>query len=156
MQAPPLQWLSRLGRLEKSLLALLALYFVFTFIRPESTLGSVAMLLALITAMLLVFRLARRGMQKLIWRLRNRLMVVYLVNTELNRRTTGLMGTVEALVRTRTSGSEEMVNRIAPLIRYRFPAFQLLVDGEDQLRFPRDSDLQSPPPEWKPVSGLVL
>jgi len=177
--------LGKFGRLEKALLLFLLLYAVLSLATPGSVVSSVILLALVATGLAVLFRLARHGMHRLIWRLRNRLIVaylfiavvpilliltmvaivayavigqmaVYLVTTELNRRAASLAGPVEALAHAAPLNREEAVNRFAPLIRSRFPEFEVLIRGGGEMRFPENSGLEPPPAEWKDASGLIL
>jgi phosphoserine phosphatase RsbU/P len=177
--------LERIGPLEKALFLLLALYGLFAAARPSSGWTALLLLLSFGIGMLVLFRIARRGIHSLIWRLRNRLIVaylfiavvpvllvlalvgittyavigqmaVYLVDSELTRRTNALVPPAEALTRTKAAEREDMVHRIAPMIRSRFANFELLVSGEDEdVRFPEGNQVAPPPEGWKNSSGLV-
>src|SRR3974377_582998 len=63
-----------IGTAERVLLVLLALYIAFRV----SGISPLARAPAFGGALVVAFQLARRGMQKAIWRLRNRLIVAYL------------------------------------------------------------------------------
>src|SRR5690242_12236588 len=67
-----------LGRIEKAFLTLIVLYAILYFTRVAPTLQSLTALAAFFLGLVTLFRLARRGMRKAIWRLRNRLIAAYL------------------------------------------------------------------------------
>ena len=175
----------RLGRIEKAFLVFAVLYALLYFTRVAPTIQLLAALGAFIFALLALFRLARRGMRKAIWRLRNRLIVaylfiavvpiiliaalagiaayavigqmaVYLVNTELSHRVNGLLRQAEALARTPVRDPEQTLRRFVPMIQNGFPQFELRISGQEDLRYPPESQLEPPPPAWKRASGLIL
>jgi sigma-B regulation protein RsbU (phosphoserine phosphatase) len=175
----------RLGRIEKAFLVFAVLYALLYFTRVAPTIQLLAALGAFIFALLALFRLARRGMRKAIWRLRNRLIVaylfiavvpiiliaalagiaayavigqmaVYLVNTELSHRVNGLLRQAEALARTPVRDPEQTLRRFVPMIQNGFPQFELRISGREDLRYPPESQLEPPPPAWKRASGLIL
>ena len=175
----------RLGRIEKAFLVFAVLYALLYFTRVAPTIQLLAALGAFIFALLALFRLARRGMRKAIWRLRNRLIVaylfiavvpiiliaalagiaayavigqmaVYLVNTELTHRVNGLLRQAEALARTPVRDPEQTLRRFVPMIQNGFPQFELRISGQEDLRYPPESQLEPPPPAWKRASGLIL
>jgi sigma-B regulation protein RsbU (phosphoserine phosphatase) len=175
----------RLGRIEKAFLVFAVLYALLYFTRVAPTIQLLAALGAFIFALLALFRLARRGMRKAIWRLRNRLIVaylfiavvpiiliaalagiaayavigqmaVYLVNTELSHRVNGLLRQAEALARTPVRDPEQTLRRFVPMIQNGFPQFELRISGHEDLRYPPESQLEPPPPAWKRASGLIL
>src|SRR5579864_1058373 len=71
------RWRS-LGRIEKTFLILLVAYILLYFTRLSPMLQSIAAVAAFIAGLIVLFSLARRGMRKAIWRLRNRLIAAYL------------------------------------------------------------------------------
>jgi sigma-B regulation protein RsbU (phosphoserine phosphatase) len=175
----------RLGRIEKAFLVFAVLYALLYFTRVAPTIQLLAALGAFIFVLLALFRLARRGMRKAIWRLRNRLIVaylfiavvpiiliaalagiaayavigqmaVYLVNTELSHRVNGLLRQAEALARTPVRDPEQTLRRFVPMIQNGFPQFELRISGHEDLRYPPESQLEPPPPAWKRASGLIL
>jgi phosphoserine phosphatase RsbU/P len=177
--------LGRIGWLEKALAVFALLYAVLTLAAPGSLGESLAWMAVLVAGMLVALRLARRSIRHIIWRLRNRLIVAYLfiavvpiglivvlvemtadgifgqtaihlVNSELSRRIAGLNGPAEALARTPAARRDETVDRIVPLIRNRFPEFEILIRGENEVRYPVESDMLPPPAGWKDANGLVM
>jgi sigma-B regulation protein RsbU (phosphoserine phosphatase) len=177
--------LARIGLLEKVLVVFVVAYLVLALAKPGSIAESLVWLATLFTGMLVAFRLMRRSIHHVIWRLRNRLIVaylfiavvpiglivvlvrmtadgilgqmaIYLVNSELNRRIASLNGPAEALARTPTDRAEETVERIVPLIRSRFPEFELLIRGDGEVHYPAGSQLQPPPAAWENANGLIM
>ncbi len=175
----------RLGPIEKAFLVFAVLYALLYFTRVAPTMQLLAALGAFILGLLALFKLARRGMRKAIWRLRNRLIVaylfiavvpiilivalagiagyavigqmaVYLVNTELTHRVNGLLRPAEALARAPIGDPEQTLRRFVPMIRNGFPQFELRISGHEDLRYPPESRLDPPPPAWKRASGLIL
>jgi sigma-B regulation protein RsbU (phosphoserine phosphatase) len=175
----------RLGPIEKAFLVFAVVYALLYFTRLAPTVQLLAALGAFIFALLALFKLARRGMRKAIWRLRNRLIVaylfiavvpiilivalaaiagyavigqmaVYLVSTELTHRVNGLLRPAEALARAPIGDPEVTLNRFVPMIRNGFPQFELRISGHEDLRYPAESRLGPPPPAWKRASGLIL
>jgi sigma-B regulation protein RsbU (phosphoserine phosphatase) len=175
----------RLGRIEKALLVFAVVYALLYFTRVAPTVQLLAAMGAFILGLLALFKLARRGMRKAIWRLRNRLiaaylfiavvpiilivalaaiagyavigqMAVYLVNTELTHRVNSLLRPAEALARAPIGDPEVTLNRFVPMIRNGFPQFELRISGHEDLRYPPESQLEPPPPAWKRASGLIL
>ena len=174
-----------LGRIEKAFLVFAAVFALLYFTRAAPIMQLAAALGAFILVLLALVKLARRGMRKAIWRLRNRLIVaylfiavvpiilivalaviagyavigqmaVYLVNTELTHRVNGLLRPAEALARAPIGEPEQTLNRFVPMIRNGFPQFELLIGGHENLRYPPESRLEPPPPAWKRASGLIL
>jgi sigma-B regulation protein RsbU (phosphoserine phosphatase) len=164
------QW----SRTQKLLLLLLALYFVLHVTHASDTAQAVVAVVTFLAALATAFQLARRGIQKAIWRLRNRLMVaylfiavvpvvliftlaaiaawavigqmaVYLVTTELSHRQASLARQAEALARVPVRDPELTLSRFAMLMHNSFPQFEMVATGREQLRYPPESTLTHPP-----------
>src|ERR1035441_5823686 len=130
----------RLGLIAKAFLIVLAVWLALYFSGVSSLAQSLVGLAAFFLGLVALFRVARRGMRKAIWRLRNRLiaaylfiavvpiililalvgiagyavigqMAVYLVNTELTHRINGLLFPAEALARVPIADPEATINR---------------------------------------------
>src|ERR1017187_8880265 len=71
------RWRS-LGRIEKAFPILLVAYLLLYFTRLAPILQSIVGVAASLAGLIVLFRLARRGVIKAIWRLRNRLIAAYL------------------------------------------------------------------------------
>ena len=75
---PRLKFLYRkLGRIEKTFILLVLLDAVLAYALPASFVGLLITFATWIAGFLVAIRLARAGVKKLIWRLRNRLIVAY-------------------------------------------------------------------------------
>ncbi|MGD0870133.1 MAG: SpoIIE family protein phosphatase [Bryobacteraceae bacterium] len=175
----------RLGFVEKAFLVVLAVWLALYFSGISSLGQSLAGLAAFFLGLAGLFRVARRGMRKAIWRLRNRLiaaylfiavvpivliltlvgiagwwvigqMAVYLVNTELTHREQALLNQAEAQASHPSRDPSASMSRFAFMTRRSFPNFEVLVTGEQELRVPPESTLNHPSSEWKQASGLIL
>jgi sigma-B regulation protein RsbU (phosphoserine phosphatase) len=172
----------KLARVEKAFAIALLVYLLLRLTRVGGSLvGMIAVLLGLAVA----FRLARQGMKRAIWRLRNRLIATYLfiavvpillvltlvgtaayaiigqiatylANSELSNRTESLLGPADALASIPDENLDNAVNRFASLIHNRFPEFEVLVHGDKEVHYPADSTLEPPPGAWDHASGLVV
>ncbi len=165
--------LGKLGRIDKLFLILLAVYVPARLAWPGSLLELLLALVLYVVGFVVACRLARFGIRKLIWRLRNRLLVVYLfiavvpvvliltlagigawiltgqiatymVVTELDRRTTALLGPARLHVR-----------GLLPPYRQRFPGLQLLSTNGGTWRDPPDASITAPPAGWGEAAGLM-
>ena len=67
----------KLGRIEKVFIILVVLAVLLAYALPASFIGLMVSLAAWVTGFVVAIRLARTGVKKLIWRLRNRLIVAY-------------------------------------------------------------------------------
>jgi sigma-B regulation protein RsbU (phosphoserine phosphatase) len=175
----------RLGSAEIVLLALLGVYMLLRISGISSLAQSLVGLAAFFAALVVAFRLARRGMRQAIWRLRNRLMVaylfiavvpvvlilllvaiagwavigqmaVYLVTTELSHRQNALMRQAEALAHVPVRDPDLTLRRMSMVMHNVFPNFELIMSGREDLRYPANSTLTPPPAEWQHGSGLIL
>ncbi|MBC8168020.1 MAG: SpoIIE family protein phosphatase [Bryobacteraceae bacterium] len=171
----------RIGRPEWTFAALLLSYVLLSFIP-----GTGFWKLVLLVAGAVVFlRMTRRIVKQLLWRLRNRLITayifialvpvvlitllsglgvgllggqlsIYLVTSELERRTSTLRGTIEFLARDDFGMREGWAERVAPVLESRNPGLELLVQDRTLWSYPADARLSPPPAGWKPGSGLLL
>ena len=179
-----ISWRS-LGRWERALVVALLVYVALRLVgatpRAQWWLACVCFLLGLVVA----FRLAVRGLRKVIWRLRNRLMAayvfiavvpvvlilllaaiatyfvigqmaVYLVNTELEHREWMLTRSAEALARVPITDPATALGRFESVTRAAFPEFALQVSGRRELRYPPGNTVSHPPAEWRSASGLIV
>jgi sigma-B regulation protein RsbU (phosphoserine phosphatase) len=145
---------------------------------------TVLLTLVLVTGgVLLGARLALRH-SRLIWRLRNRLIVTYvfvgvvpivlilalaflgtwivtgqiatyLVSSELSRRAAGLENPARFLSEAPVNERADVMKQLAPLLQGRYPGFQVLVTDGETYRYPTDSKLEPPPDGWNNYTGLV-
>jgi sigma-B regulation protein RsbU (phosphoserine phosphatase) len=178
-----------LGWPEKLFLVLLIVYAALRLLPSPSEfqlLALIATLIALVvTGLVVAVRLLRAGIRKVVWRLRNRLVVaylfiavvpvvlilvllligaylltgqiaVYLVTTELERRAEALVGPTEGLITTPPQLRAERIRWMAPYFRERYPGMELLVRDRSEWRYPEASSIQLPPSEWGSTSGMVL
>src|ERR1700693_3215710 len=147
----------RLGRLDKTFLFLLLVYAALYFSAISPLIQSLVGLVAFCVGLLCAFRLARRGMRRAIWRLRNRLIAaylfiavvpliltlvgmagwavigqiaVYLVNTQLSQHEMNLMRQARGLARFPLRDPEGGLNRVAMNTRDTFPVFEMLITGK--------------------------
>lgn len=165
--------LGRLGRTEQVLLILLALYLLGRLAFPGSVFHLLVTLAVYVLGTVVACKLGRTGIKRLIWRLRNRLLVVYLfiavvpvvlilmlaamgawiltgqvatylVITELDARANALLGPARAHVR-----------GFPPPYRQRFPGLELLSTNGGVWRDPPEASISAPPKGWGEASGLV-
>jgi sigma-B regulation protein RsbU (phosphoserine phosphatase) len=175
----------KLGRIEKAFLVLVLLAAVLAYASPTSLVELLATIAAWIAGFLVVIRLARTAAKKLIWRLRNRLIVayafiamvpvalilalvlvsvygltgqiaIYLVNSELERRTAILKGSAATILESPPVHRPEAILRTQDFAQRFFPATEILVrDGSGEYRYPASSAISAPPAGWKDASGII-
>lgn len=174
-----------LGRLGMAFLALLVAYAALRFAAPNSGFTWLAAIAFYVTGMLFALQLARRNARRLTWRLRNRLIVaylfiafvpialiailaalagwelvggtaVYLVSSELERRTNAMDGVAHLLAETPIEKRANTIHDVIPYLEHLFPRVMLAVRDEKMYRYPADSEAPSAPVGWKDASGLVM
>jgi sigma-B regulation protein RsbU (phosphoserine phosphatase) len=167
-----------LGRLEKAVVLLLPVNVILWLTGFAPVAQWLLACLTFLLGVVVAFRLARRGLRKAIWRLRNRLiaayvfiavvpvvlilllaaiatyavigqMAVYLVNTELRHRQAVLLRSAEALALVPVTDPSTALGRFETVTRGAFPEFSLLITGKRELRFPPANKIQQPPEEWR-------
>ncbi len=183
--SPRLKHLAQiLGRWGVAFFVLLALDVALAYLAPRSSLRLLVALALYVSGLLFVLQLIRRNMRRLIWRLRNRLIVaylfiafvpivlivilvaiggymlagqtsVYLVSSELDRRLEALNGVAGMLAGTPAAKQQNAIREVAPYVRNRFPTVELLIRAEETYRYPETSSLAPPPAGWKNAGGLI-
>ena len=133
----------------------------------------------------MAIRLARTGIKRLIWRLRNRLIVayafiamvpialilalvmvstygltgqiaIYLINSELDRRTSILKGSAATILDAPLQHRQEVIQRTQAFTQRFFPATEILVRDGGEFRYPATSTIVPPPAGWKDANGIVV
>lgn len=163
----------------------LVLYLTLLLAAPEWSLSPILALAVYALGLIAGIRLIRRGIGNAIWRLRNRLIIaylfiavvpivlvvalvfittyiitgqlaIYLVSSELNRRTAALRRPAEILARASTERRADMLRAFLPNLTAALPGLEVLIRNGQELRFPPDSSLVSAPPGWGNSNGIVL
>lgn len=175
----------QIGRIEQFFVLCTALALIFYFTGLSNGWTTLVDLAAFVLGLWVSIRLVKWVSRNALWRLRNRLVVaylfvglvptvlicllmgitvylvsgqiaVYLVTTELERRTSAIRGSAEFLLR----AADEPVdfNRmVAPYLKARYPGLEVVAENNDSYwTFPEDSDLEPPPDGWKDTTGLVV
>ncbi|HUE00283.1 MAG TPA: SpoIIE family protein phosphatase [Bryobacteraceae bacterium] len=175
----------KLGRIEKTFLFALVLAIVLAIAAPATLIELLVTFAVWILGFIVAVRLARTGVKKLIWSLRNRLIVayafiamvpiglilalvlvstywltgqiaIYLVNSELDRRTSILRGSAATILETAPVRRTEVIQRTLEFTQRFFPAAEILVRDGGELRYPPSSTITAPPAGWKDASGIVV
>jgi phosphoserine phosphatase RsbU/P len=171
----------RIGRVERAFAVVLAIYMVASYFKAPGL--TVLKLIVSIVGLWTAIRVARSVVTQMLWALRNRLIVayffialvpiilitalvglggilvggqlsVYLVTSELERRTNALRSSVEFVARGPQSRPDAVAN-FAQFLQTRFPGIQILVsDGRSSISAPRPG--LEPPANWPDGSGLVV
>jgi sigma-B regulation protein RsbU (phosphoserine phosphatase) len=173
----------RIGRVERAFAVLLVLYLLASYASLPG-LGFLQ-LAVLITGAWTAIRLARIAVKELLWRLRNRLIVayffiavvpillitalaglgtalvggqlsIYLVTSELDRRTASLRNSIDYLTRN-TRDRDQWAATIGPYLQTRFPGLEICVrDAASIWKWPDGATMPPPADGWKDTSGLVM
>jgi sigma-B regulation protein RsbU (phosphoserine phosphatase) len=175
----------KLGRIEKTFIILVLLAAVLAYAAPASAIGLVVTFAAWIAGIVVAIRLARSGVKKIIWRLRNRLIVayafiamvpivlilvlvlvsaygltgqiaLYLINSELDRRTSILRNAANTIAETPAERRPEVILRTHDFTERFFPTSAILVRDSAEYRYPASASIASPPAGWKDTSGIIV
>jgi sigma-B regulation protein RsbU (phosphoserine phosphatase) len=175
----------KLGHIEKAFLILVILAAVLAYAFPASFVGLLVTFAAWIAGFVVAIRLTRTGVKKLLWRLRNRLIVayafiamvpialilalvlvstygltgqiaIYLVNSELDRRTNILKGSTAPILDAPPGHRPEAVLRTQDFTQRFFPVTEILVRDGGEYRYPASSTITAPPAGWKDANGIVV
>lgn len=140
----------RLGKLDKAFLILLLFYIVLLLAVPANGFVSFLQFILFVLGAWVVIRLTRVGLRKAIWRLRNRILVtyvliavvpilliitlaglgtymlagqvaVYLARSELDRRVASMQAVVDSLLHTNPVIRVESLRRTGEIYSERFP-----------------------------------
>lgn len=171
-------------RVERLFLVLLVVYLLLRWTAPGATFTSLVGVALVLTGFMAGIRWARKGIRAALWRLRNRLVVaylliavvpialilalayfgsslltgqiaLYLVSAQLERRADGLMGAARALVATPPETRENPARRLAPFYQDRYPGLELFVRNGREWRFPENASITAPPPGHAETAGLL-
>ncbi len=173
------------GLAEKLFLLLLVLYGFLRWLGPASLSLLLVQVGLTLTGLVVAVKFSRRGIRQAIWRLRNRLVVtyvfiavvpivlilllvaigtyivtgqiaVYLVTSELERRSAALMAPAQGLLYTAPQEVQDRIRWLAPFFAERYPGLELVVRNGREWRYPEDSTLRLPARIEGTTSGLVL
>lgn len=165
---------------------LLLAYVCLLLVVPHSLFVSLVQLALLGAGGWLLFRIARMGVRKLIWGLRNRLLVaylfiavvpvllvvslagmgfymlasqlgVYVARNELDRRIARLHAATEAIARSDASAREHALRGFARVLSNRFSGLAMILRQNSGVSvLPEDSALAPPPVGWGEENGIVF
>jgi phosphoserine phosphatase RsbU/P len=171
----------RIGRLEIAFAAVLAIYIVIAILDYTGPVRSILKLVLAALGVWLAIRVSRAAVRQMLWRLRNRLIVayffiavvpiilitllgglavalvggqisIYLVTSELERRTASLRASVELLAR--DIHDDAWVSNIATFLQGRYPGLELVVRDKQTLAFPAGAAM--PSADWPKGNGLTV
>ena len=173
------------GPAEKLFLFLLVLDGILRWLGPGSLLLLLIQVGLTLTGSIVALKFSRSRIRQAIWRLRNRLVVtyvfiavvpivlilllftigayivtgqvaVYLVTSELARRSAGLLPPALGLLYSAPQDVQDRIRWLAPFYAQRYPGLELVVRNGREWRYPEGSTLPLPPRIERTESGLFL
>ncbi len=185
--ARPSRWKSAYERLrwpEKLGLILLAMLLILYFGSPGSSYILPVWILLTGAVSVSAVRVARAGIRRLIWGVRNRLLVtylfiavvpillilamagtavylcvgqvaVYLITNELDRRAASLAAPARGLMEGPGQRRAERLRWLASQIEQHYPGVEILIGGQEEWRYPETSTLDFPPAGWTDSNGVL-
>jgi sigma-B regulation protein RsbU (phosphoserine phosphatase) len=178
--------LRRTGKLERTFALLLLAYVCLLLVAPHSLFVTLLQLTLWGAGAWLLFRVARMGVRKLIWRLRNRLLVaylfiavvpvllvvslagmgfyilasqlgVYVALDELDHRVARLHAATEAVARSDAPARLHALRGSLRVLSGRFAGLIMILRQEGGTSvLPEDSGLAAPPDGWGEANGIVF
>jgi sigma-B regulation protein RsbU (phosphoserine phosphatase) len=178
--------LRKTGKLERAFAVLLLAYVCLLLVVPHSLFVTLLQLAVLGAGGWLLFRVARMGVRKLIWGLRNRLLVaylfiavvpvllivslaglsfymltnqlgVYVATHELDRRVAWLHSATEAIARSDAGARANALRGFSRVLNGRFAGLSIILRQNGALSYvPEDSGVTPPPIGWGEASGIVF
>ena len=176
----------RLGKLERSFISLAAVYFLLLLFAPNSGFTQFLQFVVIVLGIWELMRLSRIGLRKAIWRLRNRLIVayvliavvpllliitlvglggyiaagqieIYLVRSELDRRVSSLQSVLEGLTQVKPGGRQELMRQTGEIYARRYPGVEFLIEnGGSALRWPENAAIDAPSKLPAGSGGIAL
>jgi len=176
----------RLGKLERSFISLAAVYFLLLLFAPNSGFTQFLQFVVIVLGIWELMRLSRIGLRKAIWRLRNRLIVayvliavvpllliitlvglggyiaagqieIYLVRSELDRRVSSLQSVLEGLTQVKPGGRQELMRQTGEIYARRYPGVEFLIEsGGSALRWPENAAVDAPSKLPAGSGGIAL
>jgi len=165
---------TRLGKLDKIFTFLLLLYLVLLLLAPGNIVTLLLQFVIIVLGAWIVLRVALIALRKAIWRLRNRLLVtyvliavvpillivtlfglgtylltgqiaIYLVRSELDRRVASMQAASSIVCRTAPASRAETMRSTGEIYRQDFPDIALTIEDKGTtLRWPENSAVQFP------------
>jgi sigma-B regulation protein RsbU (phosphoserine phosphatase) len=164
----------RLGKLEKSFVILAVLYLVLMLFASGSGFTLFLQFVVIVLGIWEVFRLARIALRSAIWRLRNRLIVtyvliavvpllliitlvalggyilagqvaIYIVRSELNRRVASLQSALGGFAQAKPGARPELMRQTGEVYGARYPGIAFLIEEDgSKLRWPEGAAVSAP------------
>lgn len=175
----------RISKVGKTFAILLLVYLILMVAAPASGFTTFLGFLVIVLGIWVALRFVRIGLRKAIWRLRNRLIVtyvliavvpillivtlfglgsymlagqvaVYLARSELNRRVASMQAITDVLMHANASVRAETLRRTGEIYQERFPNLILLIEDHGEvLRWPGDPAITVPTTLQENASGVA-
>lgn len=175
-----------IGKLEKSFGIILLLYLILLFLTPGSGFVALLQVVLVLLGLWLLIRVARVGVRRAIWRLRNRLLMtylfiamvpillivvfvsigtyalssqlaVYLVSSELDRRIASLDWFGRAVAESSPQQRMQVLHGIGEVLRQRTSdPCIVLREGVSIVRWPENRPAVPAPEGWGDANGIVV
>lgn len=177
---------ARLGKLGKTFIVLVLLYVFLTYTSPAGTFTALVQIVVLLLGLWLLIRLARAGIRRAIWRLRNRLLMtylfiavvpvllivifvgigayalssqlaVYLVSSELDRRIATLNWMGRVVAEANPPQRMQVMQGIGEVLKHRLSDPSIVLRAHGVvLHWPEDGAADPAPPGWGDTSGILV
>jgi sigma-B regulation protein RsbU (phosphoserine phosphatase) len=164
----------RLGKLEKLFVILTVLYLPLALLAPSNGFTLILQFVVYVSGVWEILRLTRIALRTAIWRLRNRLIVaylliavvpimliltlvgvggymmasqvaIYLVRSELDRGVTSLQSALESLTRAKRGARQDAMRQTGVIYDRRYPGIEFLIeDHGSTLRWPDHAAINAP------------
>jgi phosphoserine phosphatase RsbU/P len=178
--------IAQFGRLEKVFAALVLAYVLALLVPGLSGVALAVQIALIVVSVWLIIRYWKRIVHKILWRLRNRLIVAYLLialvpivlittliglgafmvigqisvhllTSQINRSTETLRSELRMLAAAGASSSTDLRSRIPEQIEQEFPGLQVVEAGDKGRRvWPLNSTLEPPSAKWPDADGMIL
>ena len=173
------------GKLEKTFSILVVIYFALLLLVPASGFTTFLQIVTVLLALWILLRLARAGLRQAIWRLRNRLiitylliavvpillilalvglggymlasqMAVYIARDEVDRAVASMHAATDVLRRADPQSRAEVLARTGEVYAQPYPGISLLIANNSHvLRWGDDPNLDPPSRAPDAISGVV-
>lgn len=175
-----------MGRLDKTFAVLLLLYIILSFTTPGTGFVALLQLVVVVLGLWLLIRAARVGIRRAIWRLRNRLLMtymliavvpillivlfvgigtyalssqlaVYLVSSELDRRIAWLDWVAHAAAEANPQQRPQVLHGIGEVLQRRLPDAIIVVHDRATVQsWPNGANAEPAPAGWGDVNGILV
>ncbi len=175
-----------IGKLEKSFGIILLLYLTLLVLTPGSGFVALLQVILVLLGFWLLVRVARIGMRRAIWRLRNRLLMtymfialvpillivifvgigtyalssqlaVYLVSSELDRRIASLDWFGSAVAETSQQQRMQVLHGVGEVLKQRISDPSIVLrEGESVVSWPQNHPAQPAPTGWGDANGIIV